>query len=139
MHESMRTGRIRRRGESWDETLSASNEDDAFRRAVRVLRKSPELKELFALAHVKPSSPHAWFSCNPDGEVWISGEARGWSKEEERDHVRGRSLLLDRIVERILRGRPKGGRFCVTYAGVYLADGNEEAITAQELARLIAN
>ena len=80
---------------------------------------------------------HACFSCNPDGEVWISGKG-GLSKEEERDHVRGRSPLLDRIVERLLRERPEGGRFHVTLHGVYLADGDEEVITAQELARLIA-
>ena len=80
---------------------------------------------------------HACFSCNPDGEVWISGKG-GLSKEEERDHVRGRSPLLDRIVERLLRERPKGGRFCVTPLGVDWADGDEEAISARELARLIA-
>jgi hypothetical protein len=134
------------RGAAWpgrrgigESSRSDSNEDEAFRRAVRILHKSQEVKELFALAHVKAFSEHACFSCNADGEVWISGKARGWSKEEERDHVRGRSPLLDRIVEGLLRERPKGGRFYVTRHGVYLADGDEEVITAQELARLIAN
>ena len=34
--------------------------------------------------------------------------------------------------ERLLQGRPKGGRFYVTPAGVYLADGDGEVITAEE-------
>src|SRR2546427_11461095 len=52
--------------------MSDSNEDEASLLAVRVLVKSPELKELFALAHVAAFSERACFSCNPDGEVWVS-------------------------------------------------------------------
>ena len=119
--------------------MSDQDEAEAFLDAVRILVKSRELGELFRIANVKSLSGPAYFSCHPGGEVWISGKARGWSKEEERDHVRGRSLFLDRIVSRILRERPAGGRFYVTPAGVYLADEDELAIDAQELARLIAS
>lgn len=64
------------------------------------------------------------FSCNADGEVWIS-VCKGNHREDQREHLTGRCALLAQIVDAVVRARPLGGRFIVDDRRVVLAvDGS---------------
>jgi hypothetical protein len=78
-----------------------------------------------ALRSLGTSKP-PYFSCNHRREVWPAHPRYGFHWEADRNHVEGQSTLLDQIVAEFLSVRPEGGRFYVTRAGAYIADGGTQ-------------
>jgi hypothetical protein len=55
----------------------------------------------------------AVFSTNEKREIFAYPARRGWTKEHEREQVRGLSTMLDAIGDTYLKQRSEGGRFFI--------------------------
>jgi hypothetical protein len=73
---------------------------------------SVELAQVKSLEARKRKDWKSGFSTNPQGEIWPF-VVRGLTPEEQRENIRGRCSVIDKIADELLRIRPEGGRFFV--------------------------
>jgi len=72
-----------------------------------------EWERLKALQVEKRWDWPAVFSGNEKGDIFAYPVRRGWTKEHEREQVRGLSTVLDTIADTYLKQRGVGGRFFI--------------------------
>jgi hypothetical protein len=78
-------------------------------------------RRLTLLENLQRKRHRSWlaaFSANEYRELW-SFATLGHTKPDKRESVRGKSKLLDAVMERYLMARPGGGRFFLTSKGAF--------------------